>query len=50
LSTIRDYAPQIISLLNDRAITDAQAVLYAADGAFQIRWDDENAGGLGTRK
>ena len=50
LSTIRDYAPQInfdYVLLNDRAITDAQALLYAADGAFQIRWDDESAAGLG---
>ena len=50
LSTVRDYAPQIdfdYVLLNDRAITDAQAALYAADGAFQIRWDDENAAGLG---
>jgi uncharacterized cofD-like protein len=51
LSTIRDYAPQLnfdYVLLNDRAITDGQAVLYAADGAFQIRWDDETAAGLGN--
>jgi uncharacterized cofD-like protein len=51
LSTIRDYAPQLIFdyvLLNDRAITDGQAVLYAADGAFQIRWEDETAAGLGN--
>lgn len=44
LATVREYAPQIrfdYVLLNDRPITDTQASLYAADGAYQIRWDGE---------
>jgi len=42
LATVREYAPQIrfdYVLLNDRPITDTQAALYAADGAYQIKWD-----------
>jgi uncharacterized cofD-like protein len=42
LTTVKDYAPQIrfdYILLNDRPITDAQATLYAADGAYQVKWD-----------
>lgn len=44
LATIRDYAPQIrfdYVLLNNRPITETQASLYAADGAHQIKSDDE---------
>ena len=44
LATVREYAPQIrfdYMLLNDRPITETQAALYAADGAYQIRWDGE---------
>ena len=43
LTTVKDYAPQIrfdYILLNDRPITDAQATLYAADGAYQVKWDN----------
>jgi len=42
LTTVKEYAPQIrfdYILLNDRPITDVQAVLYAADGAHQVRWE-----------
>ena len=47
LATITEYAPQIIFdciLLNDRPITDAQAGLYAGDGAYQVKWDDRHPG------
>lgn len=54
LTSVRDYAPQIqfdFVLMNDRPITAEQARLYAADGAYQVTWTDENAlsngGGLG---
>jgi uncharacterized cofD-like protein len=43
VATVNEYAPQITFdyvLLNDRPITDAQAALYAADGAHQVNWDD----------
>jgi uncharacterized cofD-like protein len=43
LATVMSYAPQIrfdYVLLNDRRITEAQTDLYAADGAYQVRWDD----------
>lgn len=46
LSTVKEYAPQIrfdYILLNDRPITEAQAALYAADGAYQVRWDGDNS-------
>jgi len=46
LTTVRDYAPQIhfdYILLNDRPITETQASLYAADGAYQIKWDADNS-------
>jgi uncharacterized cofD-like protein len=46
LFTVRDYAPQIrfdYILLNDRPITETQAALYAADGAYQIKWDTDNS-------
>lgn len=39
LETIKSYAPQIrfdYAIVNDRAISSAQAELYRADGAFQI--------------
>jgi len=44
LTTVKEYAPQIrfdYILLNDRPITDVQAVLYAADGAHQVRWEGD---------
>jgi uncharacterized cofD-like protein len=43
LATVTEYAPQIrfdYVLVNDRPITVAQAALYAADGACQVKWDD----------
>ena len=43
LATVTEYAPQIrfdYVLVNDRPITVAQTALYAADGAYQVRWDD----------
>ena len=46
LKTVKEYAPQIrfdYMLLNDRPITEAQAALYAADGAYQVRWDSDNS-------
>jgi uncharacterized cofD-like protein len=46
LSTVKEYAPQIrfdYILLNDRSITDAQAALYAADGAIQVEWKGESS-------
>jgi uncharacterized cofD-like protein len=46
LTTVREYAPQLrfdYILLNDRPITESQAALYASDGAFQVRWDDDSA-------
>jgi uncharacterized cofD-like protein len=46
LTTVRDYAPQIrfdYILLNDRPITETQAALYAADGAYQIKWDSDSS-------
>ena len=42
ITAVKEYAPQIhfdYILLNDRPITEAQATLYAADGAHQVRWD-----------
>lgn len=53
LATVMDYAPQIkfdYVLLNDRPITDAQTTLYAADGAYQVRWDEGAASTNGTRR
>lgn len=41
LAIIGQYAPQIqfdYVLLNDVSISDEQASLYAADGAFQVTW------------
>jgi uncharacterized cofD-like protein len=46
LSTVKEYAPQIrfdYILLNDRPITEAQAAVYASDGAYQVRWDGDNS-------
>ena len=43
LAAVKEYAPQIIFdyvLLNDRAITEKQKILYGADGAFQVKWDE----------
>jgi uncharacterized cofD-like protein len=43
LETIKRYAPEIAFdyvVLNDRPITDEQAALYAADGAYQIGMQD----------
>src|SRR5205823_7512318 len=39
LATVRNYAPQIhfdYTISNDRAISDEQAKMYAADGAVQV--------------
>jgi uncharacterized cofD-like protein len=53
LATVRQYAPQIqfdYVLLNDLAISDEQAFLYAADGAFQVTWPEapnSNGNGFG---
>jgi len=44
LETVRSYAPQIefdYAIVNDHAITDEQADLYRADGAYQILLDSE---------
>ena len=46
LTTVNDYAPKVrfdYVLLNDRPITDVQNALYAADGAYQVRWADNNS-------
>ena len=43
LEAIRTYAPQIefdYAIANDRAITNEQADLYRADGAYQILFED----------
>ena len=44
LETIKSYAPQIrfdYAIVNDRAISSAQAELYRADGAFQIMLESD---------
>lgn len=46
LETIKSYAPQIrfdYAIVNDRAISTAQAELYRADGAFQIMLESDTA-------
>lgn len=51
LTTVKEYAPQIVFdyvLLNDHPITDLQAALYAADGAYQVRWDGDDSVGRGA--
>ncbi len=51
VATVKEYAPQITFdyvLLNDRPITQSQAELYAADGAYQVNWDDFYSGETGT--
>ena len=43
LETVKKYAPEIAFdyvILNDRPISDEQAALYAADGAYQIGMQD----------
>ncbi|HEX8843589.1 MAG TPA: uridine diphosphate-N-acetylglucosamine-binding protein YvcK [Pyrinomonadaceae bacterium] len=43
LETVKRYAPEIAFdyvILNDRPISDEQAALYAADGAYQIGMQD----------
>lgn len=43
LATVGEYAPQIhfdYVLLNSRTITKTQKTLYAADGAYQVAWDE----------
>jgi uncharacterized cofD-like protein len=52
LATVKQYAPQIrfdYVLLNDQPITNEQAVLYAADGAFQVTWLGQTTGSNGLR-
>ena len=49
LETIRDYAPQIrfdYAIVNDRPISQHQADLYRADGAYQILFDETSASQL----
>jgi uncharacterized cofD-like protein len=55
LETVKRYAPEIAFdyvILNDRPISQEQAVLYAADGAYQIGMQDhlfEKTFGMETR-
>ena len=52
LATVAAYAPQIsfdYVLLNDRSITETQKVLYAADGAYQVEWDQSGSSTNGNR-
>lgn len=45
LATVHQYAPQIsfdYAIVNDRLITETQADLYRADGAFQVLADEED--------
>lgn len=47
LETVRSYAPQIhfdYAIMNDRKITNEQAELYRADGAFQVLLEDKVSG------
>ena len=51
IATVRQYAPQIqfdYVLLNDRSISDEQASLYAADGAYQVTWPESPTNNNGT--
>jgi uncharacterized cofD-like protein len=51
LATVKRYAPQIqfdYVLLNDRNITEQQAALYAADGAYQVAWAESKTSANGT--
>lgn len=46
LAAVKEYAPQIhfdYVLVNDRRISERQASLYAADGAFQVTWAETAA-------
>jgi len=55
LETVKSYAPEIAFdyvILNDRPISEEQAALYAADGAYQIGMQDhlfEKTYGMETR-
>jgi uncharacterized cofD-like protein len=55
LETVKSYAPEIAFdyvILNDRLISEEQATLYAADGAYQIGMHDhlfEKTYGMETR-
>ncbi len=52
LATVTEYAPQIsfdYVLLNDRSITETQKVLYAADGAYQVEWNERGSSSNGNR-
>jgi len=47
LEAVKRYAPQIrfdYVIVNDRAVNDDQALLYSADGAFQVLLDHEANG------
>jgi uncharacterized cofD-like protein len=47
LEAVRQYAPQIhfdYVIVNDRKISDDQARLYSADGAFQVLLDSRDSG------
>jgi uncharacterized cofD-like protein len=49
LDTIREYAPQIrfdYAIVNDRPISQHQAELYRADGAYQILLDKKSTSQL----
>ena len=45
LRTVKEYAPQIdfdYVILNDRPITEQQTELYGADGAYQVKWSEDD--------
>lgn len=51
LAIVGQYAPQIhfdYVLLNDRSISKQQASLYAADGAYQVKWAESRPSTNGT--